>query len=85
LRLMNSPLMASARLTNVATKAAELTKGTTPDKAIEKLYLTTLARRPTADETKKMKEFVGKQQDAKAAYGDVLWVLLQTSEFALNR
>jgi hypothetical protein len=85
LRLMNSPLMASARLTNVATKAAEVTKGTTPEKAIEKLYLTALARRPTADETKKMKEFVGKQQDAKAAYGDVLWVLLQTSEFALNR
>ena len=85
LRLMNSPLMASARLTNVATRAAEVTKGTTPDKAVEKLYLTALARRPTADETKKMAEFVGKHQDPRAAYGDVLWVLLQTSEFALNR
>jgi hypothetical protein len=85
LRLMNSPIMASARLTNVANKAGEVTKGTTPEKAIEKLYLSALSRRPTADETTKMTEFVKKQQDAKAAYGDVLWVLLQTSEFALNR
>ncbi|MBO0697363.1 MAG: DUF1549 domain-containing protein [Zavarzinella sp.] len=85
LRLMNSPIMAAARLTNVANKAAEVTRGTTTEKAIEKLYLTTLSRRPTADETKKMTEFVRKQQDPKAAYGDVLWVLLNSSEFALNR
>jgi Protein of unknown function (DUF1549)/Protein of unknown function (DUF1553) len=85
LRLMNSPLMASARLTNVATKAAEVTRGTSQQKSIEKLYLTALSRRPTADETKKMTEFVAKHQDPKAAYGDVLWVLLNSSEFALNR
>jgi hypothetical protein len=77
--------MASARLTNVAAKAGEVIKGTSPEKAIEKLYLTALSRRPTADETKKMNEFVSKHQDQRAAYGDVLWVLLQTSEFALNR
>jgi len=82
---MNSPVMAQARLTNVAVKAGEVTKGAKPEKAIEKLYLTALSRRPTADETKKMTEFVSKHQDPRAAYGDVLWVLLQTSEFALNR
>jgi hypothetical protein len=32
-----------------------------------------------------MTEFVSKHQDPRTAYGDVLWVLLQTSEFALNR
>jgi hypothetical protein len=85
LRLMNSPLMATARLTNVATRAAEITRATPPEKAIEKLYLTTMSRRPTADETQKMTEFVRKHQDPKAAYGDVLWVLLNSSEFALNR
>jgi hypothetical protein len=85
LRLMNSPLMASARLTNVASRAGEVTRGAAPDKAIEKLYLATLSRRPTGEETAKMTEFVKKQQDPKAGYGDVLWVLLQTSEFALNR
>ncbi len=85
LRLMNSPLMAQARLTNVAVKAGEVTRGSAPEKAVERLYLTALSRRPTADETKKMTEFVSKHQDPRAAYGDVLWVLLQTSEFALNR
>ena len=85
LRLMNSPLMAAAKLTNVAVKAAEVTKGSPPEKAIEKLYLTALSRRPTGDETKKMTEFLGKNQDTRAAYGDVLWVLLNSSEFALNR
>jgi hypothetical protein len=85
LRLMNSPLMASARLTNVAARAGEISSSTTPEKAIEKLYLTTLARRPTGDETKKMTEFVAKHQDKRSAYGDVLWVLLNSSEFALNR
>jgi hypothetical protein len=85
LRLMNSPLMASARLTSVATKAGEISRGTSSEKAIEKLYLTTLARRPTGDEAKKMTEFVAKHQDQRAAYGDVLWVLLNSSEFALNR
>jgi hypothetical protein len=85
LRLMNSPLMAQARLTNVAVKAGEVTRGNAPEKAIERLYLTALSRRPTGDETKKMTEFVSKHPDPRAAYGDVLWVLLQTSEFALNR
>ena len=85
LRLMNSPLMASQRLTNVAARAGEISSGTAPEKAIEKLYLTTLSRRPTGDETKKMTEFVAKHQDKRSAYGDVLWVLLNSSEFALNR
>jgi hypothetical protein len=85
LRLMNSPLMASARLTNVAAKAGDISRGSNPEKAIEKLYLTALSRRPNADETKKMTEFVAKHQDQRGAYGDVLWVLLNSSEFALNR
>jgi hypothetical protein len=85
LRLMNSPIMASARLTNVASKATELSAGVKPEKAIEKLYLTALSRRPTADETKRMNEFVAKHENPRSAYGDVLWVLLNSSEFALNR
>jgi len=85
LRLMNSPLMASARLTQVAGRAADLSRGASPEKAVEKLYVATLSRRPTADETAKMKAFLAKHQDPRAAYGDVLWVLLNSSEFALNR
>lgn len=85
LRLMNSPMMAAARLTNVANAATQIAKGSSSAVAIEKLYLTTLARRPTEAETKRMTEFVSKHQEPKTAYGDVLWVLLNSSEFALNR
>ena len=83
LRLMNSPVMAPARLTNVAGRITD--RNAPPARAIEKLYLATLARRPTADEQKRLTEFVSKHQDQRAAYGDVLWALLNSSEFALNR
>jgi hypothetical protein len=85
LRLMNGPLMAAGRMIAVATKAGEVSKTSTPPQVIEKLYLTALARRPTADETKRLTAFVAKASDPRAAYGDVLWVLLNSSEFALNR
>jgi len=85
LRLMNGPLMAAGRMTSVAARAGEVTKTSTPAQVIEKLYLTTFARKPTADEAKRLTEFVAKAPDPKAAYGDVLWVLLNSSEFALNR
>ncbi|HKB06562.1 MAG TPA: hypothetical protein VKD90_30480, partial [Gemmataceae bacterium] len=67
------------------TRATEVARGVPPDKAIEKLYLMTLSRRPTADETKKMTEFVSRHDGPRAAHGDILWVLLNSSEFALNR
>ncbi len=86
LRLMNSPLMASGRLLSAANRIAEVARPTTtPDKAVEKLYLGTLSRRPTADEQKKMKDMITKQTDPRQAYADVMWVLLNSSEFALNR
>jgi hypothetical protein len=44
----------------------------------------TLGRKPTAAESRKLTEYVAKATDAKGAYGDVLWALLNSSEFALN-
>lgn len=86
LRLMNSPQMAQARLTGAAATIGDISRTTTaPAKVIEKLYLTTLSRRPTEAETKKMTDFVAKQSDARTGFSDVLWVLLNSSEFALNR
>jgi hypothetical protein len=82
---MNGPLMAAGRITTVAAKAGDVTKTSTPPQVIEKLYLTALSRRPTADETKRLAAVVAKAPDARAGYGDVLWVLLNSSEFALNR
>ena len=83
--LMNSPLMAQARLTNVAVKAGEVTRGASPERAIERLYLTALSRRPTAGELAMLTGYVAKNGNTPATYGDILWAVLNSSEFTLVR
>lgn len=54
---------------------------------VETLYLATLSRRPRAEESERLVKYVesgGAKKDAKAALGDVLWALLNSSEFILN-
>jgi hypothetical protein len=63
----------------------ELSKESKPEQAIEKIYLRTLSRLPTSDEMAKMKAYASKQGSYASAYSDILWVLLNGSEFALNR
>jgi hypothetical protein len=55
-----------------------------PKQAIETLYLATLNRRPTAEETDVMAGYLAKRSDAEQGYAGVLWVLLNTGEFVLN-
>ncbi len=56
------------------------------DDRIETLLLATLSRRPTDDETSKFREYVdaaGTPGEKKAAWSDLLWVLLNTAECAV--
>ena len=57
-----------------------------PADVIESLYLATLSRRPTDAEKDRLVDFVrdyqGKRSDA---FADILWALLNSSEFTLNR
>ncbi len=82
LRLINSP--------QFNTGAALLKKvldqpGRTPEQVLEQLYLATVSRRPTAAEVQKLTAYVkGQDGAARKAYGDVLWALLNSSEFTLN-
>jgi hypothetical protein len=79
LRLMNSPqLNRDAALLNDAVKADA------PEKVIEHLFLGTLSRRPTEAELSKFTTYVKKTEAPKKAYGDILWALLNCSEFTLN-
>jgi hypothetical protein len=81
LKLMNNgKINSSPKLIQEVSKV-----GITPNAIIEKLYLLTVSRFPTPAETQKLVEYVTKQTDTKTAYGDVLWALLNSSEFALNR
>jgi ferric-dicitrate binding protein FerR (iron transport regulator) len=56
-----------------------------PNEAIEKLYLVALARRPSSDEARIMADYVAGQQNLEQALSGALWILLNTSEFVLNR
>jgi hypothetical protein len=85
LRLMNAPQMNRG-----GTQVADLVKpGRTPAENIERLYLATLSRRPSAAESQRLVAYLQeanpiKTQEPREAYADVLWVLLNSSEFALN-
>jgi hypothetical protein len=80
LRLMNSPM-----LNNTAKLAPVLKSDKTPQQIVEHLYLTALARRPTLHELQRTLALVRKHEDEpRQAYGDILWVLLNSSEFTLN-
>lgn len=80
LRLMNSPQMNTTQAVQAAAKS-----GMTPNKVVEHLYMTALSRRPTAQEAARLDAYVGQRKsDPRQAYGDILWALLNSSEFALN-
>ncbi len=81
LRIMNS---SQTNLTRDAVNSATKLSGGDPAKTIEQLYLTGLSRRPTADETTRMVAYVTKASDRNTAYNDILWVMINSSEFALN-
>ncbi|MBA4187659.1 MAG: hypothetical protein C0467_06525 [Planctomycetaceae bacterium] len=80
LRLMNSAIA-----NNSAAVRTVVGSSTKPEEAIERIYLTTLSRRPTADEMKMLTEYVAKAGTPMTAYGDILWATLNSSEFTLIR
>jgi hypothetical protein len=78
LRLMNGP-----QLTN-GQAALALLKGKTPEQAVEHLYLATMSRRPTTKERETIDRLLKKDEPGKV-YSDLLWALLNSSEFTLNK
>ena len=58
------------------------------DQRIEILYLATLTRYPTETEIARVRQYIGEGQsddEQKAARADVLWALLNSAEFTMNR
>jgi hypothetical protein len=81
LKLMNSGL--SNRCAEVADQLAK--RGGSREKVIEEIYLTALARRPSASEAQRMAEYVAKQGTPSKGYAGVFWALLNCAEFTCNR
>jgi len=58
-------------------------KGEVADK-VSDLFLLVLSRKPTEAETKRFTKFVTDAADRSEAFADVFWVLLNSTEFAVN-
>ena len=88
LTLMNGPMIASA--TSDAPKGIlrSLSAPFFDDKTrVEKLFIATLSRKPTDDEQQRYAKFVDSQPTTakkSETLGDVLWVLLNSTEFTMN-
>ena len=52
--------------------------------ALEELVIATLCRTPTDKERASFKKYLEKKNNRQAAYADMLWALINTTEFALN-
>jgi chemotaxis protein histidine kinase CheA len=78
LKLMNS----KDHLSNPTIQ--NVTRGKPVDEAIEHLYLAVLARRPSAEESAEMVEYVKQLESEAQGYAEVYWVLLNSAEFLVN-
>jgi hypothetical protein len=59
--------------------------GDKPEIAFERIYLAALSRKPTTVEIKRLSDYAAKASTPMEAYGDVLWVVLNSSEFTMIR
>ncbi|HET6573854.1 MAG TPA: DUF1549 and DUF1553 domain-containing protein [Fimbriiglobus sp.] len=80
LKLMNSRIVG-----NPAAVRSIAPPGTKPAEAFEAIYLAALSRRPTGEEVTRLKEYAAKAGTPNEAYGDILWVVLNSSEFTAVR
>jgi hypothetical protein len=80
--LMNSPQLARGINGRNGTALARLLESTKDNPAVvEELYLRTLAREPKADELKTCLEHVKKADNRSEGFEDVLWALINSTEF----
>ena len=84
LHLMNSPETVR-KIRHRDGRAAQLAKSDlTPQQIIEQLYLVTLSRIPSQQETRLMQQAFDESNDRRIAAEDILWTLLNTKEFIYN-
>jgi hypothetical protein len=82
LTLMNGKLVADAT-SLTGTEKLLIGAATNADK-LETLYLSTLSRLPRPEESSRMLRYLDSQPEARAAFADVFWALLNSSEFRFN-
>jgi hypothetical protein len=84
LLMMNSPVMGTATSSQRFGALGELlNKNPTPEARIKAIYLSVLTRHPSDKEAARWKAHVGKSSQT-SGYEDLIWTLLNTSEFLFN-
>jgi hypothetical protein len=79
LRLMNAP-----QLNNAMAASPLVRPGKSLPQAVQDIYLAALSRRPSQHELERTVGYVARQKDARQGLSDVLWAVLNSSEFSLN-
>ncbi len=79
LRLMNAPVLNNAIATSPLVRP-----GKPVPQAVQDLYLATVSRRPTPYELQRAVAYIGRQPNPRQGLSDVLWALLNSSEFSMN-
>lgn len=70
------------RIAKAANEVANRLKA--PERIVEVFFLATLSRRPTEREAQVMTAHIAKAADKRTAYHDVLWALINSTEFVSN-
>jgi len=84
LHLMNSE-STTVRLEDRRSRAARLATGElTPAAIVEEIYLATLSRFPSPEESALMEKTLAETSNRQQAVEDILWTLLNTREFVFN-
>lgn len=84
--LMNSPLFRGAIAANGNTRLAKILHEQSEDRdALDEVYLLVLAREPSAKETEASLSYIKDVGQRNEAFEDIMWCLLNSSEFLSKR
>jgi hypothetical protein len=72
------------KLNRSAVVTAMLKANKKPNEIIDELFIRTLSRKPTPTESQKMLSLVSPNPQDKSGYDDVLWALVNSTEFEFN-
>jgi hypothetical protein len=84
LKLMNSNDLQGLVKAEWGRLADILKKQSSPEDRLGEIFLTLLSRPPRPDERERYVAYLQRKKDAKSAYEDVYWVLLNSSELIFN-
>lgn len=85
LNMVNGPTIGDAIAHPQGIIAKTIAAGATNEQLIATVYLSTLARKPSAEEMTRMAEYFGKIATQKEAAEDLAWALINSPGFLFNR